>query len=630
MREYQVFINNPSSRVTIRLSCQGRTRGADCKRVLVSADTRFPLDYEKRTYKPRDSDIDGFIEVPIEVKEEGEGSCHPGVPCLLFISVQLIQGQTASVEYSITGSSTDDYALLVDGDEPVSTLARPGEPVYFLFDSRGDTSPLLTLVAKVPYDNIDQHMKLVSMYILDCPEKGGTLDLAQRPSEQNYRFHAEPNSRGQLVALVTRQFEDKGHDGSGSAKEAKNKNVKKAARGGIDHCYYRIAVVSHRLRPLTFSIRGFDWHKGAPLTLNEPIEGIVEGEHRFSYEFLDGVENTHVAIPQWTAGPTIVDPTAKPEVTLSCEVCMGKVRLKAARRGPTEVLASRSSEETISGDSLTLNVIGGLAPRKLLLEESRWMEVTSVDGSFGSYILSAEDPRTRVWLEPKPSRRLWVERHGAGIASVVWSPSKLLGFRQPSRGSGSDLHPAADYELFYLRKEEASANLSTACGLYLEHRKGTAKRIFAKSHRQITLKDLVPGQTYIVNVVARGRKSGHSTAYDPIEFENDGGQPGESKSSFEVDPYATEPRSSWSHFFTPGYAVAISCIALLVYTRPCCKGDVPIWRSFDLEMPRWQRSRQPYQPAANYNGRGSYAPPSVVGQAREMSFFGTTPNSSRI
>ncbi|CAE8701406.1 unnamed protein product [Polarella glacialis] len=310
--KYQLFINNPVAIVRLRLSCQGSGKVDDCKRVLLSADSRaeWPENYGDRAYTPTAASQRGAIE--LELRGEKASANQPGacrVPCVVFIHVETRPGQDSAVEFQLEASSEGAYALLLDGDDPSEFAARPSRPEYFLFDSR-HPSPLLMLVATVPYDASDPDGSLVNMYVIDCSKQDGpvvegappTLDPATAkdpkllPSAEFNRYRGIANPRGQLVAMI-----------------AKGAPSTEAVDEG-DHCYYRIAVVSHRLQPATITIRGFDWHPGLPVVLGEPLAGVVDGAHSFSY-----------AVDR----PASSGLTAK-SVVLGLEVCAGDLRLQAS------------------------------------------------------------------------------------------------------------------------------------------------------------------------------------------------------------------------------------------------------------------------------------------------------------
>lgn len=381
-----------------------------------------------------------------------------------------------------------------------------------------------------------------------------------RPSPENHRYRAEANSRGQLVALVSR-------DTLGDIDEGQ-------------HCYYRIAVVSHRLAPVAIRIRGFDWHQGTALPIGEPLEGVVDGRHSFSYA-LDSPA---------TEGS---GSSADGYVALSLEACSGNLKLQTAPHGP------------FGGSSLSLQ--GSVTPTRVSVQKNRWVQVSAADAGSGScsYVLSAEDPATLVWLEPTPLRSLHAELSGTSV-TLTWAPAKLFGNGHPAGGSGGDGDPVVEYEVFYLPASrtppslrEVQSNLSAACGLYLEHRHRRARRFATKTERRLTIKDMEPGRSYVFNVVARSIMTGHSTAYLPVR-------------KFIATPSATFRESgnfgqllsfSWENNIP--YFIFFLAAFLALYYRP--------WKRltsrgiFELEL-----SRRPGRGHVAAES-GSYLPPSIVG-----------------
>lgn len=567
--QYQLFINNPTASMRLRLSCQGPDKDEACKSVVLSADARptMPETLPERKYAPTFRGV-GSLALTVNVLgSSGPGACR--VPCVLLIRAELDSHAASGVTTNFTLSSvlTSGYELLLDGGEPITARVSSSTPAYFLFDSRRP-SPLLTLAAKVAWDPMDQDISLVSMYVLDCDtfsppnstegessvSPAAMEDPKTRPSAENYRFRALPSSRGQLLAYVWR--------GPGSAKLDEGR-----------HCYYRVAVVSHRAETTEFSIRGFDWHAGTPLLLGEPVEGVVDRRHPFSFQ-LEGSPTSR---------------GTRPQVTLSLEVCSGDVRL----------LASSSREKA---SSLPAND-GGLLPTSLPLEDARWLEVSAPTGKLSGYILSAEDPEKRVWLEARPHTQITVRQDG-GSYRLSWPRARLFGAGQPANGVGGE---KIQYEVFYVRADMTVANVSTPCGLYFDHRFKRAWRKPARAKNRTTLFGLKPGYKYIFNVVARNWASGQSMAYTPYnqyvfpELSSKSGAP------------AALPGGSFLEEVGPLFVIGLS-LALIAYARPCCKGSsrLPSWRHFEMELPSWTRGRRH---EAYTSSSGSYAPPSVVGQA---------------
>jgi len=443
-------------------------------------------------------------------------------------------------------------------------------------------SPLLTLVVTVPYDTTDPQAALVNLFVLDCdlrPPNGtsrgeGLLaaeklqDPSLRPSASNYRYRGRVNSRGQIVAFVARSMGPSG----GRVNEGR-------------HCYYRVAVVSHRLRPMAFSIRGFDWHPSAALAMEEPLEGMVDRKHSFTYQ----LEGAREVVP---GGP-------RADVVLNLEVCSGSVILQTAAKSPSQSSALATNHPT-----------SGLLLTRLPLEQARWLQLSSRDGSFSTYILTAEDPAKRQWLEPKPSSDLVLHVEGRE-AKLSWAPAKLFGSEQPFGGSGGDADPQAEYEVFWVKEGLSLGNASTACGLYLDYRQKRSQRMWTSTVREATISGLDPDSSYVFNVVARSRQTGHSVAYTP----SSGVASGPARASW------GGPRSRFWDQAVPLLVIAASA-AFVAWARPCCKSHGAHWRRFELELPSWgggggYNAMRETRGFGGFGGSssGSYAPPSVVGQA---------------
>jgi len=427
------------------------------------------------------------------------------------------------------------------------------------------------------------------MYILDCAEdvsssnSGDPLaspisskqlkDPKLKPSRELHRFQGQPNTRNQLVAFVSRVIE-------------------------TPHCYYRIAVISNRLKPVTFSIRAFDWHEGAPLPLGQPLQGMVGPVHPFSYR----IET--VNLKRWTAKEQ-----SPPTVYLSLEVCAGTIDLRTA------------TLEAQVEPKPSMMLSGGVDLVEVNLKKNRWLQISARGPENGSYILLAEDPFKHVYLKPTPQKLLSVSKGSGTEVTLEWSPALLFGRGMPSGGAGGDAKPEAEYEVFYINYGNqipdlhgalTPRNLSTPCGLYEELRRNkNAKRVLAKTRRRITLSDLDPHSAYVFNVVARSLHSGHSVAYHPYRSYVYDLLP----FSKEAEPLAIERSTFWDDIMP--VLIILSSVACLCYTRPCCKaGSVP-WSGFELELPGMSSSRnsaRSYQPVqTNF---GSYAPPSIVGGSR--------------
>jgi len=581
--QYQLYLNNPSAKVRVRLSCEGPDRDSHCKQVVLSADARpsLPEQWSNRKYTTVQSNVKGELEFVVgDFRGMTPGQCH--MPCVLLIRVET--KHHTSIQYELSAASDDAYVLLVDGGEPVTAVAEPSRPQYFLFDSRR-SSPLLTLSVQVPYDTMDPQIELVSMYVLDCdilhdPSKGSLEtgrvspsaleDPLMRPSAEHYKYRAIPNSRGQLVALI-----------------APDPSANKIDEGR--HCYYRIAVISHRVHPFQFSIRGFDWNPASALLMGDPLEGMVDRHHAFTYML---------------ESSAAVNSAASPRVVLSLEVCRGHVQLRTAAHGPVGVTGSGAGTVW-----KTLAVDGGLPPTEVSLEENRWLEVASTTTTLGSYILTAEDPQKREWLEAVPNRQLSLTQESTTSVTLAWPVAKIFGTGHHPGGAGG-----AEYEVFYGKVGNVphnsgyvfTGNDSTPCGLYFNYRYKRAQRVFAQTKQTVTINHLDATASYVFNVVANHPKTGHSIAYHPTHRH---GSP-------EALLQAQQPGAvaSWG---PAGPAVVVGIgLMLFVMARPYCKGNQPIWRGFELELPSWDRRARRFDAFSfGGSGAGGYAPPSVVGQS---------------
>jgi len=298
--------------------------------------------------------------------------------------------------------------------------------------------------------------------------------VADHPSAENYQFRGVPNSRGQLVAFVTRG------------------DLNGAAAG--THCYFRIAVISHRLKAMPFSIRGFDLRREVALPMNEPLEVLMKGGETRTFQL-----------------PTPPVGSGTRDVVLSLEVCAGKVVLNSGSAGNAGV-AVRPGE--FSG------VHGGVEPTRVQLRDNQKLEVQGFGGNAVSFLLQADVPTAHRWLEPKPNRTIWIENAEAssgGAVTLAWSPALLFGAGQPTAGRKD----AVEYEVFWMRDylvrssaDQPRGNASSACGLYKEYRDRIATRIHTKNQRRVEVRELEPDVMYLFNVVARSVRTGESTAYE--------------------------------------------------------------------------------------------------------------------
>merc|ERR1712137_504030 len=329
-----------------------------------NADTRAEDQSSSSLLVPRwtSESSNGVLEIAVDPQNDnGPGACN--VPCVIFVWVAKLDASTTSgrinFEIAVT-TSTEKYRLLLDGDVPVSFVAQPSKPEYFLFDSR-QASPLLTVVLTVPYDTVDPLCELIALYVLDCAaDEGqdqasllkGLRDEASRPSLQKHTFIGRPNAHSQVTA-----FDDSG---------------KRYMKNG-GHCYYRIAVVSHRLVPVPLSIRAFDWHVGAALPFGDPLHGRTDGISRFTYQ---------VETPEEAEGN---EPWPDRQISLSLEVCYGIVKIIAA-----------ASADGISSKSRSHSLVlpGGAQPVVVRLRDNRWLQVRTTDKKPDAYVVTVEDPST--------------------------------------------------------------------------------------------------------------------------------------------------------------------------------------------------------------------------------------------
>jgi len=586
--QYQVFINNPSTRMRIRASCMGTKTSEACKSILLSGDTRtpFPGHFGARAYAG--TGANGVLEFTVDPAVSGEREGYCKVPCVLNVRVEALPSlpghRIAPVTVMLMALQGSDYELLLDGNDPVKANALTSRPKYFLFDSRR-SSPLLTIVAKIPYDSSDPYGELVSMYVLDCEGnmKDKFRNVKHRPSREHHDFRGHFNSNNQMVTFITHP-------------ETSN-------------CHYRIAVISHRNHPQTFSIRGYDWHQDASLPMGEPLHGLVDAKHRFSYV---------VEPPRSTFARS-------PDVVISLEVCFGDLQLKTAGRAPKlprEYSFHAGDTNKFVDNKPTSQAQGGIDELKLPLAKARWMEL-SASGS-GEYILTADDPRDHVWLQPKKSEvSVFEEQESsggkAGSVVVQWEAALLFGKGQPPAGTGGDAQPAAEYEVFYWKEPtELDLNVSTPCGLYEAHKRRKAKRQSVKTARQVVLKDLSPDANYVFNVVARNLRTGRSVAYTPsksfalgADFVYRGaGKP---------QAATTEGRSSFWDDVAP-----IGIIALVLCCCWSCRrnGGENLQAVLEgIELPSFRSNSgrgnaRSYVPVSSASAVGSYQAPSLMGTGR--------------
>jgi len=299
------------------------------------------------------------------------------------------------------------------------------------------------------------------------------------------------------------------------------------------------------------------------------------------------------------------DRAAASNMLLSLEACAGKLRVETAPARP-------GTKDSLGG-GMSQTLQGSMSPMLLPLQQNRWVQVSAVGQASASYILTAEDPSVRLWLEPKPHRSLWMDaQDGSTTVTLAWSPARLFGSGQPSQGAGGDENhnQVAEYEVFLVRADIAEGNLSSPCGLYLEYKHRRARRIATKTQRRLTIEDLEPGVKYAFNVVARSVNTGHSTAYEPVQrfMYTSGGA------------LAAPAPPSTSTFWDRVVPLAIICtaVALIFWIRPRCKAwDVR--RPWELELPRMSARRYDYDSGGS---AGGYFAASVVGMGSDATGYG--------
>lgn len=541
---FQFLLTNPTAVLNIRLMCQGSNRN-DCKQVLLSADTRQPLPEGSlsisRGYLPTVATdaTQGELEVDVrlDMDRSSKGTCQ-AVPCMLYIRAELRSGAQlagSGVEFELVATVQGSYILLLDGDEPMTVEVRPSRSVYFLFDSRTQSREM-SIVANVPYDGMDPRGELVSMFVLGCNpveirwechyytaaeqrmnmsavgaekavcemeradafqyrlQKGSGTTLkgcpspcpccrrflkrgvaearspSDYPSAENYQFRGLHNSRGQLVAAITR------------------KDVNGIEKGA--HCYYRIAIISHRLSPAQLSVRGFDLRDNVALPFNTPLEVSMKADEKRSFQLPKPLSDSRIS-----------------NVYVSMELCAGKASLRSGAGG--------APGAPVGPGAFTGLVRGAVEPTLVGLRDNQLLEVQAAGEAddTATFIVVVEEPAKHAWLEVRTSRSLSVTLEGQD-AIVSWQPAALLGDGQPSGGRDD----AATYEVFWLREYTApmgAGNLSSACGLYAEYKNRIAAKMHTKTDRTATIRNLDANVMYMFNVVARSVSTGHSVAYEP-------------------------------------------------------------------------------------------------------------------
>lgn len=589
---YQLFLNNPAADVVLRLSCQE----GSCASVRLSSDTRrtiAELEFNERRYRSAEVAADStenLIELPVPFAVQDAlkpGTCT--APCVLYILVELVPGGASRgpLDFELVAATSGSYALLLGSDAPVAFDATPGRGDYFVFDSRRQTR-LITLTATVPYDPLDPLFELVNMYVLGCEDDAGFLE--NKPSAEHHRYRATMNPHGQLVALIgpdvgdmdnappapTMPPDTKSHlsnpgdrepvlqEGEGSKVQDQTERLNAP---GSSHCYYRIAVVSNRLHSDRISIRGFDWSPAVSLVKGEPLEGLVDSSHAFSYRFNFRFK----------------------QLRLSMEVCSGTADFK---------LFNNKNKETP-----LLNISGGFQGQTAKVpKRGGVIEVSTHSEQASSYILIAEDSQDKVMQLVVADPQLLVEQRQRDVV-IGWTAAELQG-RLPSGetmnglSSNSDEFPL-EHELFAFpvatQEMKPAANLSSPCGLYFGVRQGSGQRqvVKAASGQLEGRLQLRESGDYIVNVVARSVRTGHHVAYAAQQFHYE--VPGLTRSSSPSRNSSSEAwYLSWMSFYFHDMApigLILLAVTILVYLRPCGRRGSSDWSHVhDFELPSWNRS----------------------------------------
>ncbi|CAE7569088.1 unnamed protein product [Symbiodinium sp. CCMP2456] len=544
---YQLYINNPSTKVSLRFSCQGRLRQERCSQVLLSADARTPMpaSLADRAYTPHEAAAAGYISMELRTSVEQERA-HPGhcrVPCALTVQVELRPGEYAAVDFQLEAVFEDAYSVVLDGGKPLHLVAAPGKPEYFLFNTRQQTS-MSTLAVQVPYDASDPEMDLVKMFLMECGQDGkdSSIHDSAMPSQQSHSQRGVVSSRWQLMAMVAHRSESTGS------------------------CHgVTVAIISHRTQAVPIAIRGYGWHPGTPLMLGDPLEAVLDGSRKLSYE--------------------VVPDESVEDVVLDLEVCAGNLRLQTGIRPGSKTSGGAGGHDLTSG---------GISRLKMPLKMNEWVQISSADGRYARYVLTVQDAADVTWLDAADLQRsvLVVER-SEGV-HVDWRAASLF-------GQGHDVDPRARYEVFYGRRDKLSSNISTACGLYLEHSLRNARRIVVDGATEARIEDLQAGH-YVVNVVARSLATGHVVAYQPWV-----GDLGDSVRT----TGAVADRKASSGFW-PDWPLPILVLVGSLVAWQLCKGSANRLPPFSLELPPWRSSPQHYQSLDGREIGGRYMPPAIV------------------
>lgn len=546
---YQLYINNPSTKVSLRFSCQGRLRQERCSQVLLSADARTPMpaSLADRAYTPHEAAAEGYSSMELRTSVEQERA-HPGhcrVPCALTVQVELRPGEYAAVDFQLEAVFEDAYSIVLDGGKPLHLVAAPGKPEYFLFNTRQQTS-MSTLAVQVPYDASDPEMDLVKMFLMECGQDGkdSSIHDSAMPSQQSHSQRGVVSSRWQLMAMVAHRSESTGS------------------------CHgVTVAIISHRTQAVPIAIRGYGWHPGTPLMLGDPLEGVLDGSRSLSYE--------------------VVPDESVEDVVLDLEVCAGNLRLQTGIRPGSKT--SGGAGAGLGGHDLTS---GGISRLKMPLKMNEWVQISSADGRYARYVLTVQDAADVTWLDAADLQRSVLVLQRSGGVHVDWRAASLF-------GQGHDVDPRARYEVFYGRMDKLSSNVSTACGLYLEHSLRNARRIVVDGATEARIEDLQAGH-YVVNVVARSLATGHVVAYRPWVGDLDAVR----------TTGAIADRKASSGFW-PDWPLPILLLVGSLVAWQLCKGGANRLPPFSLELPPWRSSPQHYQSLDGREIGGRYIPPAI-------------------
>lgn len=299
------------------------------------------------------------------------------------------------------------------------------------------------------------------------------------------------------------------------------------------------------------------------------------------------------------------------DVILSLEVCYGDVQLFTAKRVKKPSSWNEAPELTT-----TRQIKGGFENLKMKFREARYLSLAS--SGLGEFVLLAEDPAKRVWLEA--TVRLFQVRARSVDNSVLvkWEPASLFGWKS-GKSAG-----AVEYEVFYFEvpghTEEDNFNMSTPCGLYEAEARRKAKRKLVKTETEVVIAGLKPNKAYVFNVVAKSVRTGHSLAYEPSQ----NFMYSTAAAFAEISSYVADTAPSRSTFWddeVPTVIVFILLLSCCVWMRRNGSAENIMEMAKEIELPSLPSfGRQRGGAARNYtpvvSGGGSYAPPSMMGIGR--------------